>query len=357
MAKKLTTTVVAGDPTKFGQPGAIEMLRNLASENGWTLGFAVFTAAEHFAPRKPSEVSAVEIEAAIPKLVAKGLIQKGQKQAEARKEAIGGRERFPFKEDPDEAQEWWDKGRWKDLKFGAYMTFGGLRKRFSAEIARGETISKAQVDGYQAELEAEKEKMVQLLDEKLDPDATGQELCEVPDGFHTGKREFQLTKRFKPEWADDGTVHRQLHKGGDEPIEVGNVLVLESDEPGEEPTVVIYCHACRQKVWQKIGQAKDDLPRLREALDKATDEKEVARLKTELKEAEDWADLRANFYTIANARRKLDAIKRGAEGHTAVLGQLKGASKRAYTGSQFGLGTRKGRQDWRTTRRGAPASR
>lgn len=354
MASKPKKAVDMNDPKTFSQPGAFDAIRTLAEQNGWTSGFGVAMTAAHFEPRMPNTVAAADIERAKADIVARGLAQKGAKQAEAKKEANGGRERFPFNEAPDEAQEWWDKGRWSKLKFGAYMTLSGLRNRFKAEIAAGKTISKAQVDEYHHELEVEKEKIVQLLDEQSDPDATGQELCEAPDGFHSGERKFQMTEQFKLEWAADGTVHRQVHKGGNEPIKVGNVLVVESEEPDVDPVAVIYCPDCRQKVRRNIKEAKEALPGLLEALEKAKktgDEKEVVRLKAEVKKAEDWASIRARFYTLANAQRKLDAIKRNVEGGATALDQLKGASKRP-TGAQFGLGTKKlGKADWRTARR------
>lgn len=300
--------VVAGDPTKFGQPGAIELLRKLAEEQGWTLGFAVFTAASHFAPRKPGEVMADEIEKSKTEIVARGLAQKGAKATETKKEANGGRERFPFS---DEAQENWDLGRWKGLASGVYLTFAGLRGRFKAELAAGQEISTVQVDSYQAELEAERAKVAALVDEKPDPDSVAV-ACASP--VHRGdKREFQPTVAFRLERNANNELVRRKYPQGDEFMVTGNFLVVDDEEGGAK--MVPYCAECREAA-RAYGRE---------------------------------TDTKVTFYTAAGAQRKLDAIARTAEGQSALADQLKAASRKPT----FGFGSRKagGFHNWRTGQR------
>jgi len=335
MASKPKKVVDMKDPRTFSQPGAYEAIKAIAEANDWTNGFAVAMTAAHFEPKMPNSVTAADIEKAKAEIVVRGLAQKGRKQTEAKKEASGGYDRFPF---TGEGQENWDIGRWKELKYGARMTFGGLRGRFKAEIVAGQEISTVQVDEYQKELEVKQAEYLELLDEKPDVDATGPATCGAPEGFHKGVREFQDTQRYKRGELPDGSVYRQTHKGGNEAILVGNHMVVEE---GEEPKAIPYCHTCRKAVWDMIGNAKNQLPVLQAALAKASGE-DIARLKIEIEEVEQLAETRVNFYTRAGAKRKLDAIKQGVEGHAGVLGHLKGASKSSF-GGQYGS-----RKTWKT---------
>ena len=308
--------ITAGDSSKFSQSGAIEMLRKLAEECGWTLGYAVFTAAEHFKPRLPAEVGAAEIASAIPALVEKGKVAKAAKAAEAQDN--GHRADVRDRMDVD-CREKWELGRWKGL----------FPIRVLLERCPTGPLTTALLDGLAAELKARKAADEAVIDERPDP-YSGPVSCASP--VHRGEeREFQPTVAFRVKGVDGGALVRMKFPKGDDYMIQGNFL--EIDARG-----VPYCADCREMAKVAVWEAKDSLPALQEAVFQASpQEKDDA--KSRLKKAEDLAGAKLTFYTAAGVQRKLDAIKRSAESQEAFANQLKTAGQEKF-GTQF-FGSRK----------------
>ena len=219
--------ITAGDSTKFGQPGAFEALRALAEVEGWTTGFVVFTAASHFAPRKPREVSAAEIEAALPELVFRGKAIKAAKAAETRDNGRPSDVRDRMDAD---CQEKWGLGRWR----------GHFPIRVLLEKYPTGGLTTALLDGLAAELKAKKAADEAVVNERPDPDpiVAGKPMpCAA--SRHGGSNPLEVVgSRNKVERGNDGQLHTRRHPGSNEEIVSGDFLKLDEFE-GELPPGMI----------------------------------------------------------------------------------------------------------------------
>lgn len=295
MPKPRKIVLKLDEQKRFGAEVFDLVRTKLTPKIGGNVNLGVKLAAEYFAPRKPGEVTMVEVEAAIDKIVEKF-------EAETKKPA-GNDGRLPLN---DEAQMLWDSGQWRGK-----LTVHGLRKRFEAEIGDNVDLTVGMIDAFAAELAAEKARVVELANEHYDPDSKTV-ACESP--VHRGEeKQFQPTVRFRLTRNDAGELVRMKHPQGDDFIEVGNFLVVPAgDVEGATDRAVPYCADCREAAW---------------ALGRETETK-------------------VTFYTTAYAKRKLGAMQKSAEGNAALGDQIKKAAARVFGGS----GTRNQR-DWRTTRR------
>lgn len=301
MARPKTIVLKSDSEKKFG-PEVFDLIRTkLAPAVGGNVNLGVKLAAEHFAPRKPGEVTMAEMGDAIPQIAAKF-----ETTESAQKPANGNDGWLPLN---DEAQKLWDSGEWKGK-----LTVHGLRQRFAAEIKDKVDLTKSMIDAYTAEQAAEKAKIAELVAEHGDLDSKPV-ACGSPVHWG-GNAPFQPTIRFRLTRNDAGELVRMRHAQGEDFVQIGNFLVVPAgDEEKAVDRAVPYCPDCREAAWQ-FGRAEE---------------------------------VKVTFYTFAGAQRKLDAMKRAAEGHEALAGQLKSAGAKTFGGS---YGTRKNKGDWRVTRGG-----
>lgn len=297
MAKPKHIVTKSDEQKKFSDEVFNNLIRiQLAPKVGGNVNLAVKLAAEHFAPRMPATVTVAEMGDAIPQIAVKF-------ETETKKQPPANDGRLPLN---DEVQKMWDSGTWKGK-----LTVHGLRQRFAAEIKDGVDLTRSMIDAYVAEQATEKAKIVELVDEKVDPDS-GPVACESP--VHYGDNEpFQPTIRYRLTRNDAGELVRMRHSQGEDFIQIGNFLVVPADD--EEKTVdraVPYCADCREAAWS-VGR------------------------ETETK---------VTFYTAVSAQRKLGKMRESAEGNAALAAQLKSAGARTFGGS---YGTRK-LGDWRRSR-------
>lgn len=323
MAKPKKIVLKSDDLKRFGAEVFDLVRTKLAPKIGGNVNLGVKLAAEHFAPRKPGEVTVVEMETAIPVIAAKF-------EVETKRPSGNDDGRLPLN---DEAQKLWDSGQWRGK-----LTVHGLRKKFEAEIGDNVDLTVGMIDAYAAELATEKARVTELVSEHDDPDSRPM-ACESP--VHRGEeREFQPTVAFRLERTDDGALVRRKHDQGDEYMEVGNFLIRE-----EEADRISYCKSCREAARVRVREAKEQADALRHQLTTASAE-EKPKLQKALADAEELANIKLTFYTASGSKRKLDAMKNSAEGNAALAAQLKSVAARTFGGS----GTRSQR-DWRTTRR------
>ncbi|HEY4494901.1 MAG TPA: hypothetical protein VJC01_00400 [Candidatus Paceibacterota bacterium] len=290
--------VLKSDGDKKFSAEVFDLVRTkLAPMVGGNVNLGVKLAAEHFAPRKPATVTVTELEAAIATITEKF-------EAES-KSANSNTDRLPL---GDEAQANWDSGKWKGK-----LTVHGLRQKFAAEIEDGVDLTTGMLDAYAAELAVEKAKIAELVSEHDDPDS---KLAVCGSPVHRGDNApFQHTVRYRLTRNDARDLVRMKHPQGDSFIEVGNFLVVLNDE-GNDGAMVSYCPDCRDAAWQ-FGRENET---------------------------------KVTFYTFAGAQRKLDAVKKSAEGQVALGDQLKKAAAKVFGGA----GTRRdrARPDWRRSRGG-----
>ncbi|MBI2100975.1 MAG: hypothetical protein HYT47_03070 [Candidatus Vogelbacteria bacterium] len=201
---------------KFSQPGAIELLRKLANDQGWTYGFMVFAAAKYFEPKMPADVTSAELEAASAEIISRGKREKGEK-GDGRPVNDG---RLPLDTD---AQANWDPPvyRWK----GAFSV-NMVQRRFAAEIKDGVDLTTSMLDAFKAELVMEKARVAELVSEHDDSDAPAKFPCGVPS--HRGENEpFTLQSRHLLFRNDARELTRMRHAKGDGgEIIAGDVFVL-----------------------------------------------------------------------------------------------------------------------------------
>jgi len=304
---------------KFGAEVFDLVRTKLAQMVGGNVNLAVKLAAEHFAPRKPSTVTVAEMEDAISKIASKF-------EAESSKPAANGG-RLPLN---DEAQENWDSGQWRGK-----LTVHGLRQRFAAEIEDGVDLTTSMLDAFKAELEVEKARVAERVNEHDDPDAPATKFsCGVPS--HRGANEsFTLQSRNLLFRNDAGELTRMRHaKGEGSEIVAGDVFVLTTSEAEEfnsrekDPAKhivlteaeiaeggrrTVFCKNCRMA-----------------ALDEGREE-----------------GFKLTFYTWAGATAKMVVAKKSAEGKEQTSNLLRAAAAKVFGGS----GTRRdrARPDWRRT--------
>lgn len=309
MARPKTIVTKSDEQKKFSGE-VFDLIRTkLAPVVGGNVNFAVKLAADSFTPRKPGEVTAVEMGDAIPQIIAKFA-------ADAKQPVNSNDDRLPLN---DEAQKLWDSGTWKGK-----LTIHGLRDRFKAEIKDGVDLTKSMVEAYVAELAAERAKVVELLDEQPDPDKKELVACVfvAHRGDEDDDRQFQPTISYKLFRNSDGKLERQKHSQGNEYIRVGHFLVLKDEKTGEVTgETEAYCSSCRDAARELARNVvdKDGNP----------------------------TPVKLTFYTWAGAHRVVSAAKQRAEIDVAATKQIQSAGARTFGG---GYGTRKVKGDWRATR-------
>lgn len=304
MAKPKNIVTAMDEQKKFSQPGATELLRQIAEKQEWSLGFVVWAASKVVKPKAPADVTKDEIEVATAEIIARGKKEKDEKE-DAKQPANGNDGRLPLN---DEAQNLWDSGSWRGK-----LTVHGLRQRFVAEIKDGVDITASMVNAYVAEMATEKARIAELVAEQDDPDSKPV-ACGSP--VHRGGNEpFQPSVAHKLFRNDAGQLVRQKHSQGDEFILVGNFLVLK-DEEGRVSGQAAYCADCRDAAREMARNAEPPI--------------------------------KLTFYTASGAKRVQEAATRSAETNEALMSQLKSAGARTFGG---GYGTRK-LGDWRRSRGG-----
>lgn len=302
MAKPRKIVLVSDDQKRFGAE-VFDLIRTkLALAVGGNINLGVKLAADYFAPRKPGEVTAVELGDAIPQIVAKF-------EADSAAEAASNHDRLPFE---DEMQKDWDSGLYK-----GQVTVRGLFERFAAEIKDDVEISKSMFKAYLGELAVEKARVAELLNEQPDP---GSVPVDCVFAAHRGDdRKFQPTFVHKLFRNDVGQLERQKHSQGGEFILVGNFLVLKDEETGQVTgETAAYCSPCRDAAREMARNAEPSI--------------------------------KITFYTTAGAKRVVAAAKSRVEIDAAAMRQIQSAGARTFGGRGAGK-TSKVDSDWRTTRR------
>ena len=177
MAKPPRIKLDSDNQKKFSAE-VFDLIRTkLAPKVGGNVNLGVKLAAEYFAvqeilidgekkekPRMPATVTAVEMGDAIPKIAeqfAESAKKKSLANDDGRLPLTNGFDANVLNKHskPDNAQAMWDLGRWKGL-----ITIRGLTAKYAVEIAAGGKLTEELVDGYAAELKAEKAKLNEGLE-------------------------------------------------------------------------------------------------------------------------------------------------------------------------------------------------